>query len=163
MPGRPSLLDNLRPDGIHDDGLVYLANDLDERHGAGKTFIGMALVEEHAVRRGQHVLIVVPAQLTEEWERELLQARLSAQVVSYHGFASDEQLADPGATTTRRVLSSDKDGYRLVVFDEAHALRNPDTIWYRAMSRLMGGTPRTSRSSLPRPSTTASGTSTTWS
>ena len=107
--------------------------------GAGKTFVGMAFVEEYAVRRGRHVLIVVPAQLTEKWRTELDRARLPAQVVSYHGFAADEQLADPGTRITRRVLSNNKEAYRLVIFDEAHALRNPDTIWYRATSRLLGG------------------------
>ncbi len=29
--------------------------------------------------------------------------------------------------------------FRLVVADEGHAFRNPDTTWYRALSRLMGG------------------------
>ena len=28
---------------------------------------------------------------------------------------------------------------RLIIFDEAHALRNPGTTWYGAMSRLLGG------------------------
>lgn len=107
--------------------------------GAGKTFVGMAFVEEYAVRHGRHVLIVVPAQLKEKWRTELDRARLPAQVVSYHGFAADEQLADPGTGNARRVLSNNKEAYRLVIFDEAHALRKPDTIWYRATSRLLGG------------------------
>ena len=33
----------------------------------------------------------------------------------------------------------DKDFYRFVLVDEAHAFRNPDTDQYRALSRLMGG------------------------
>lgn len=32
VPGRPSLLDNLRPDTGHGDGLVYLTDDLEDRH-----------------------------------------------------------------------------------------------------------------------------------
>ena len=107
--------------------------------GTGKTEIGMAFVEEYAVRRGQHALIVVPAQLVDQWKDRLNQTRLPAQVISYHAFAADEQLASPNATHRRRVLSNDKDAYRLVIFDEAHALRNPDTMWYGAMSRLLGG------------------------
>lgn len=112
--------------------------------GTGKTEIGLAFAEEYAVRRGQHVLIVVPAQLRKHWNDRLKQTRLPAEVLSYHEFASDEQLADPdvgyGARgQTKRVLSNDKDVYRLVIFDEAHALRNPNTTWYRAMSRLLGG------------------------
>ena len=107
--------------------------------GTGKTEIGMAFVEEYAVRRGQHVLIVVPAQLVEQWDARLNQTRLPAQVISYHGFAADEQLVNPDVTHRRRVLSNDKDAYRLIIFDEAHALRNPGTTWYGAMSRLLGG------------------------
>lgn len=107
--------------------------------GTGKTEIGMAFVEEYAVRRGQHALVVVPAQLVDQWKDRLNQTRLSAQVISYHAFAVDEQLASPNASQRRRVLSNDKDAYRLVIFDEAHALRNPDTTWYGAMSRLLGG------------------------
>ena len=107
--------------------------------GTGKTEIGLAFVEEYAVRRGQHALVVVPAQLKEQWENRLNQTRLPAQVISYQGFAADEQLANPEVTNRRRVLSNDKDAYRLIIFDEAHALRNPGTTWYGAMSRLLGG------------------------
>ena len=107
--------------------------------GTGKTEIGLAFVEEYAVRRGQHALIVVPAQLVDQWKSRLDQTRLPAQVISYQGFAADEQLANPEFTQRRRVLSNDKDAYRLVIFDEAHALRNPGTTWYGAMSRLLGG------------------------
>ncbi len=106
--------------------------------GTGKTEIGMAFVEEYAVRRGQNALIVVPAQLVKQWKDRLNQTRLPAQVISYQGFAADEQLAHPDGSS-RRVLSNDKDAYRLVIFDEAHTLRNPGTTWYGAMSRLLGG------------------------
>ena len=103
--------------------------------GTGKTEIGLAFVEEYAVRRGQHVLLVVPAQLVGHWTERLNQTRLGAQVVSYQQFANDEQLVAGG----RRTLSNDKEAYRLAIFDEAHALRSPDTTWYRALTRLLGG------------------------
>ncbi len=108
--------------------------------GTGKTEIGLAFVEEYAVRRGQHVLIVVPAQLKEQWNDRLNQTRLPAQVLSYQAFAADEQLTETGAPSRQRPLSNDKDAYRLVIFDEAHSLRNPGTTWYGAMSRMLGGT-----------------------
>ena len=124
--------------------------------GTGKTEIGLAFVEEYTVRRGQHVLLVVPAQLRDHWQDRLHQARLSAQVVSYQEFAADPQLADTdvfgigsfgiGSGSRRApgkpVLANDKDAYRLIVFDEAHALRNPRTTWYGALSRLLGGEPK---------------------
>jgi hypothetical protein len=62
---------------------------------------------------------------------------LPAQVISYQELAADEQLVTGPAT--RRVLHANKESYRLVVVDEGHALRNPDTTWYKAMERLLGG------------------------
>ena len=106
--------------------------------GTGKTEIGLALVEEYALRRGLHALVVAPAQLVELWRGRLAQARLPAEVVSFHQLAADEQLAPPGTANAQRHLHSDKDAYRLVVMDEGHALRTPGTTWYRAMSRLLG-------------------------
>ncbi|MCY3850951.1 MAG: helicase-related protein [Acidimicrobiaceae bacterium] len=107
--------------------------------GTGKTEIGVALIEEYALRRGVHALAVAPAQLVDYWKQKLDQARVPAQVISYHQLANDEQLASPGTPSTRRYLHSDKDAYRLVVMDEGHALRTPGTTWYRAVSRLLGG------------------------
>lgn len=107
--------------------------------GTGKTEIGLALVEEYSLRRGLHALVVAPAQLVEYWRERLSQARLPAEVLSFHQLAADEQLAGPDASNPRRHLHSDKDAYRLVVVDEGHALRTPGTTWYRAVSRLLGG------------------------
>jgi superfamily II DNA or RNA helicase len=113
-------------------GVVYA-----EGVGTGKTEVGLAFIEEYALRRGQHALVVVPAQLRQTWQERINQARLPAQVVSYNELARDEQLTADG--DVRRVLHNDRDSYRLVIADEAHALRNPDTTWYRAMTRLLGG------------------------
>ena len=107
--------------------------------GTGKTEIGLALIEEYTLRRGTHALVVAPAQLVSYWEERLDQTRLPAQVVSYHQLAADEQLVRAGTANARRYLPSDKDVYRLVVMDEGHTLRTPDTTWYRAASRLLGG------------------------
>jgi superfamily II DNA or RNA helicase len=107
--------------------------------GTGKTEIGLSFVEERTKEEGHYALVVTPAQLKKRWEDRILQEKLSAQVVSFQELASDEQLA-PEARQRRRHLSNRKDSYRLVVVDEAHALRNEDTSWYRAMERLLGGT-----------------------
>jgi superfamily II DNA or RNA helicase len=107
--------------------------------GTGKTEIGLAFIEERIKEDGVYALVVCPAQLKMRWQERITQAKLSAQVVSFNELAADEQLA-PAGRQTRRVLSVDRDYYRLVVVDEAHALRNHDTTWYRAMERLLGGT-----------------------
>ena len=107
--------------------------------GTGKTEIGLAFVEEYALRKGQMALVIVPAQLKAEWKRRIDQAGLPGQVVSYHELAADEQLASEGVPNRGRNLHLDKDTYRLVLADEGHSFRNPETNWYRALSRLMGG------------------------
>ncbi|MDE0667989.1 MAG: phospholipase D-like domain-containing protein [bacterium] len=130
------------------DGLNRALGILGDHHGViyadgvgtGKTEVGLGLVEEYVLRRGHHALVVAPAQLVEYWNERLGQVRLSAQVLSYHQLAADEQLARPGTPRTRRHLHNDKDAYRLVVVDEGHALRTPGTTWYHAVSRLLGGT-----------------------
>lgn len=109
--------------------------------GTGKTEIGLAFIEEHTREHGVYALVVAPAQLAKRWSERVSQAKLSAQVVSFHELASDEQLASQ-AKHAHRHLHLDKDAYRLVLIDEAHALRNEDTSWYRAMERLLGGAPK---------------------
>ena len=130
------------------DGLNRALGILREHHGViyadgvgtGKTEIGLALIEEYVLRRGHHALVVAPAQLVDYWNERLDQVRLSAQVLSYHQLAADEQLARPDTANVNRHLRNDKDAYRLVVVDEGHALRTPGTTWYHAVSRLCGGT-----------------------
>jgi superfamily II DNA or RNA helicase len=109
--------------------------------GTGKTEIGLAFIEQVALREQRLALVICPAQLKKNWEERIHAARLPAQVLSFNELATDEQLARRGAQP-RRHLPVDKDAYRLVVVDEAHALRNEDTTWYAAMERLLGGEPK---------------------
>jgi superfamily II DNA or RNA helicase len=109
--------------------------------GTGKTEIGLAFIEERTKEDGVFALVITPAQLARRWRERIDQAKLPAQVVSFQELTSDEQLM-PEARIRRRHLNNAKDSYRLIVIDEAHALRNEDTTWYRAMERLLGGTPK---------------------
>jgi superfamily II DNA or RNA helicase len=104
--------------------------------GTGKTSIGLRFVQEYAKDRGLYTLIVSPAQLREtHWEQAIQRNLLPAQVVSYQQLAQDRQLGG-----TRRELYLNKDAYRLVVIDEAHAFRNTGNTWYAALDHLLGGT-----------------------
>lgn len=109
--------------------------------GTGKTEVGLAFIEERTKEDGVFALVITPAQLAKRWRERIDQAKLPAQVVSFQELSTDEQLA-PGSPARRRQLHNEKDSYRLIVVDEAHALRNEDTTWYRAMERLLGGTPK---------------------
>ena len=142
----PSLVSSVALAPFQRDGYERARRILAKHHGTvyadgvgtGKTEIGLAFIEEYALRRGHHALVVCPAQLVDNWEKRIIQSRLPAQVVSFQQFASDEQLG-PDSPNRRRNLHNSKDSYRLVVVDEGHALRNPDTTWYRAMERMLGG------------------------
>lgn len=106
--------------------------------GTGKTSIGLRFIEEYARERGLYTLVISPAQLRESlWQKRLQQELLPGQVISYQELASDQQLGG-----TQRRLLLDKDAYRLVVIDEAHAFRNADNTWYAALDHLLGGKPK---------------------
>ena len=108
--------------------------------GMGKTEIGIQFIREHTRDLGQHVLVISPAQLRDRlWQQRLSEANLPGTVVSYQQLAQDRQLSSDGG---RRVLPVNKDVYRFVIIDEAHAYRNVDNTWYAALDRLMGGTPK---------------------
>ena len=108
--------------------------------GMGKTEIGVQFIREHTRELGQHVLVISPAQLRDRlWEQRLSEENLPGDVVSYQQLAQDRQLSPNGGT---RVLRVNKDVYRFVIIDEAHAYRNVDNTWYAALDRLMGGTPK---------------------
>ena len=108
--------------------------------GMGKTEIGLRFIREHAREQGQHTLIIAPAQLRDRlWQHRLQTDNLPGQVVSYQQLAQDRQLVDQDG---ERILAVDKDVYRLIVVDEAHAYRNSSNSWYRALDRLMGGAPK---------------------
>ncbi len=108
--------------------------------GMGKTEIGVQFIKEHTRDLGQHVLVISPAQLRDRlWEQRLAEENLPGTVVSYQQLAQDKQLSRSGG---RRVLPVNKDVYRFIIIDEAHAYRNVDNTWYAALDRLMGGTPK---------------------
>ena len=130
------------------DGLARAKRILDQHGGVlyadgvgmGKTEIGVQFIREHTQDLGQHVLVISPAQLRDRlWRQRLSEANLPGDVVSYQQLAQDRQLSPRGR---RRVLPVNKDVYRFVIIDEAHAYRNVDNTWYAALDRLMGGAPK---------------------
>jgi len=101
--------------------------------GLGKTVLAGEVVRTFVNDRGVHVLIVCPAALREMWIAYLAQQRIAAQVISYSELATWEQAG------RLQVAASQ---YRLIVADEAHALRTPDTQAYQGMVRLLSRSPQ---------------------
>lgn len=90
--------------------------------GLGKTFTAGEIINRYRTRR-QRVLLICPASLRDTtWKEFLHRFQLLAECVSYEELANDTQLGGE-----KRHLQSDLDEYSLVVVDEAHNYRNPDT------------------------------------
>lgn len=115
--------------------------------GLGKTFVAGDLLRRAIQSEGVRTLLVTPASLRDSiWESFLRRFQLGVENVSYQELASDQQVGEPprpGDPDRRQPkLAAKSDEYRLIVVDEAHAFRNPDTFHYKALRRLMaaGGT-----------------------
>jgi hypothetical protein len=114
--------------------------------GLGKTFIAGEIIRLYHARR-QRGLLVCPAQLRDTtWKKFIARWHfdLAIECVSYEELANDIQLRDvqrPHAT--KEHLQRPLDEYQLIVIDEAHNYRNPDTPTRAAvLRRLLFGRPR---------------------
>ncbi|MBV8581444.1 MAG: hypothetical protein JOZ86_12535 [Candidatus Eremiobacteraeota bacterium] len=107
--------------------------------GLGKTIIAGDIIRTYTVERGLRVLIVCPAALREMWERFLQHHNLPGKVLSYAQLGRDKRLVEDGETDH---LGLPPEQFRLVVADEAHALRSQDTLAYGAMKSLLAQSPK---------------------
>jgi superfamily II DNA or RNA helicase len=143
----------------HQERAYERARDILDRYGGviiadavglGKTFIGLRLLE-HATQSGGRVVVIVPAALRHQWERELLY--LTSPPVSNplpesknigQADTLDLWVRELGRVTLLSMESLGRSGfdpspYRgagLVMVDEAHNFRNPSTQRYRNLADL---------------------------
>jgi hypothetical protein len=107
--------------------------------GLGKTYVGGAIVEEYVRQRRQRALIIAPAALRDgPWRKFLSEHQLYAELVSYDEFAADPQVGSNGG---KAVLDQPINDYGLVVVDEGHAFRNPETQRAHALRTMLAGLP----------------------
>jgi hypothetical protein len=114
--------------------------------GLGKTFIAGEVIRLYHSRR-QRGLLICPAQLRDTtWKKFIArwQFEFAIECVSYEELANDIQLRDaerPQASKDH--LQRPLNEYQLIVVDEAHNYRNPDTPTRAAvLRRLLFGHPR---------------------
>lgn len=128
------------------DGVFRAKRILDRYHGVlvadsvglGKTFIAAELFIEVIERKRQRALLIAPAQLRDGmWAQFRSRYQSAIEVVSFEQVAEDAQLGEGDGSA----LKADVDEYSLIVIDEAHAFRNPDTKRARALRRLLRGDP----------------------
>ncbi|MBA2375639.1 MAG: DEAD/DEAH box helicase [Rubrobacter sp.] len=122
-------------DYLHRNNGVLIADGV----GLGKTFLAGELIRQGVHDRRQRVLLVAPAALRDgPWERFLIDYDLkNVQCVSFQQLASDPRVGGDG----NHVLWHDPSEYAMVVIDEAHAYRNPDTDRAATLRRLLEGSP----------------------
>lgn len=108
--------------------------------GLGKTFIAGEVIRVYRANR-QRVLLICPAQLRDTtWKKFLNRFEFDRGVecLSYGQLANDIQLRDPQRPHAAQThLQSPLDDYHLVVVDEAHNFRNPDTPTRAAVLRRL--------------------------
>lgn len=95
--------------------------------GLGKSFIGGELLHDYR-QRGDHCLLIVPANLTEQWE-DLLQDDTDEDGNPYFGLEIDGTHLDVMSISKFQNLTYDevqdfKDTFDVVLVDEAHRFRN---------------------------------------
>jgi len=102
--------------------------------GLGKTWIGKKLLEDFAYHQRMKAVVICPASLRENWQRELASATIAAQVLS------QEELGREDFEASRL---SDVD---VVLVDESHNFRNPNAQRYGNLERILSGNARRGRS-----------------
>ena len=99
-------------------GGVLLADGV----GLGKTFIAGEIARRFIERR-QRVLLVCPAALRDStWKKFLSDFQLFAEVLSFEQLGEEQKLGG-----SRSYLNRSLEEYALVIVDEAHHYRNPNT------------------------------------
>jgi len=115
--------------------------------GLGKTWEGLGILSEFARRRdGQaRALIICPAQLESNWDHERTREfDIRAEVVTMESLP---RLVDLDDATPLERAAAERRLYHLqqanvILVDESHNFRNPETKRYRALMEIIrGGTP----------------------
>ena len=107
---------------IEKNGGVIVADEV----GLGKTFIAGEILKRYLDRR-QRTLLICPAALRDStWEKFLSEYQMYAECLSYEQLSRDSQLSRQ-TTASGENLQRPLDEYQLIIVDEAHNYRNPDS------------------------------------
>src|SRR2546430_11305917 len=92
--------------------------------GLGKSYVALAV----ALARGEPFALAVPAVLAPQWRTLLAQHNTAARIITHESLSTRDYRPPPSPAP-----------YRLLVVDEAHRFRNPDTRRYLALAKLVVG------------------------
>jgi hypothetical protein len=106
--------------------------------GLGKTFIGGEIIRTITEENRQRALLISPATLRDgTWSRFADRHQLYLENISFEELAADIQVG----TGRGNHLKFRPDEYSLIIIDEAHAFRNPETDRAKALRKLLQGDP----------------------
>jgi hypothetical protein len=119
---------------IKDTGGAIVADEV----GLGKTFIAGEIMKAYVDRR-QRALLICPAQLRDTTWRKFRHAQqlMNVECLSYEELYLDQQLAVADPDQFQEKLLSPLRDYQLIIVDEAHNYRNPDTPTRAAVLRKL--------------------------
>lgn len=116
---------------IHRYGGALLADAV----GLGKSYVALAV----ALELGEPFELVVPAVLVPQWRR-LLEEKQTAVTIVTHESLSRPAREPSGCRLSRSpALAPGASRARVIVVDEAHRFRNPDTLRYRRLAERCVG------------------------
>jgi hypothetical protein len=130
---------------FQNDGVFRAERILDTHHGVvvadgvglGKTYIGGELLHRAIRERRQRALVISPASLRDGmWSAFQDRYQMYFENISFEQLANEMQVGGQ-----ERYLKNSVDEYALVVIDEAHAFRNPQTKRANALRLLLQGDP----------------------
>ena len=98
--------------------------------GLGKTWIGKKLLEDYAYHRRYKAVVICPAALQKMWRDELLNATISAQIVTQEVLGRDDY-------DIHEVADAD-----ILLIDESHNFRNHNTQRYENLERILAANQR---------------------
>ena len=110
---------------IKETGGAIVADEV----GLGKTFIAGEVLAHYQDKR-QRALLICPAALRDtSWCRFISDHQLHLEVVSFEELSRDKQMYDENRRphATQNHLERNIDEYQLIIIDEAHNYRNPDS------------------------------------
>lgn len=102
--------------------------------GLGKSYIAIALMSYYWSLRQKSSLVVCPASLRKMWENYKDEFHLRCKILPY-----SELLYQDENTNFNLNDDPEYDGYGIVVIDESHNFRNPDTQRYKILAPFLQG------------------------
>ncbi len=122
-------IDRLESPSVSQNG-VFISDVV----GLGKSYIALAILSWYWSQRGTNALIICPPSLQPMWEAYKDEYKLNCRILPSSELAQPE--GDEAFTLNEK---SEFDGYGLVIIDEAHNFRNPDTQRYRVLAPYLLG------------------------